>query len=283
MRTCEAPKQVVLLKKWSAFFHERAAFFHERAAFFHERAAEKCPRPWDVFLRPAHEDARSRTKLLRQCNQTVPSVQPNCFAGATKQLVGATKLLRRCNKTAPSVGSTGFRVGNVITDPTPNPSPTREGSGCRLVRRKGFRRHSPPFKGRGAAAALSAERDSVGTPLPSRGGVGGGVCNLYKSTTHTKSCDTFRCNQTAPPVQPNCSVCNFLIVSLGATKIILSVQPKNRPRACIYARARGNNKGNYIVYDPTRLGASMREPRPFSISCKLERSSLPTSIGSNAI
>ena len=32
-----------------------------------------------------------------------------------------------------------------ITDPTPAPSPTREGSGCRLARSTGLRRHSPPL------------------------------------------------------------------------------------------------------------------------------------------
>ncbi len=37
---------------------------------------------------------------------------------------------------------------------------------------------TPPLQGRGAAAALPAAWDSVGTPLPCRGGVGGGVTNL---------------------------------------------------------------------------------------------------------
>ena len=35
-----------------------------------------------------------------------------------------------------------------------------------------------PLQGRGAAAALPAAQDSVGTPLPCRGGVGGGVSNI---------------------------------------------------------------------------------------------------------
>ena len=37
---------------------------------------------------------------------------------------------------------------------------------------------TPPLQGRGAAAALPAAQDSVGTPLPCRGGVGGGVSNI---------------------------------------------------------------------------------------------------------
>ena len=32
-----------------------------------------------------------------------------------------------------------------ITDPTPNPSPTREGSGYRLARCRDSVRHSPPL------------------------------------------------------------------------------------------------------------------------------------------
>ena len=39
---------------------------------------------------------------------------------------------------------------------------------------------TPPLQGRGAAAALPAAWDSVGTPLPCRGGVGGGVTNFSK-------------------------------------------------------------------------------------------------------
>jgi len=50
------------------------------------------------------------------------------------------------------------------------PSSTREGSRCRLACRMGFRRPSPPYKGRGAAAALPAAWDSAGPPLPSREG-----------------------------------------------------------------------------------------------------------------
>ena len=46
---------------------------------------------------------------------------------------------------------------------------------------------APPLEGRGAATALLAAWDSVGTPLPSRGGVGGGVCNQGNVYTHTKS------------------------------------------------------------------------------------------------
>ena len=49
---------------------------------------------------------------------------------------------------------------NRVTDPTPNPSPTREGNGHRLAHH-GY---------------------SAGTPLPCRGGVGGGVSNR----NHTK-------------------------------------------------------------------------------------------------
>ena len=38
---------------------------------------------------------------------------------------------------------------------------------------------TPPLEGRGAATALLATRDTVGTPLPCRGGVGGGVSELF--------------------------------------------------------------------------------------------------------
>jgi hypothetical protein len=38
---------------------------------------------------------------------------------------------------------------------------------------------TPPLQGRGAAAALTGAWNSVGTPLPCRGGVGGGVSNLH--------------------------------------------------------------------------------------------------------
>gem|GEM_PF-5498979 len=34
---------------------------------------------------------------------------------------------------------------DLVTDPTPDPSPTRVGSGYRLARRMGLRRHSPPL------------------------------------------------------------------------------------------------------------------------------------------
>jgi hypothetical protein len=53
----------------------------------------------------------------------------------------------------------------VITDPTPNPSPTKDGNGCRLVRR----------------------RNSEGPPLPCRRGAGGGVSNPKNGSTHTES------------------------------------------------------------------------------------------------
>ena len=37
---------------------------------------------------------------------------------------------------------------------------------------------TPPLEGRGVATALSDGNDGAAAPLPSRGGVGGGVCNF---------------------------------------------------------------------------------------------------------
>ena len=60
-------------------------------------------------------------------------------------------------------------MNNNNTDPTPGPSPTREGRTAEEAAALRVRQFSP-LEWRGVSRQFS--------PLPSRGGVGGGVCNF---------------------------------------------------------------------------------------------------------
>ena len=83
-------------------------------------------------------------------------------------------------------------VRNSNTDPTPNPSPTREGRwaelsykggerGAAILQEKGEGRSHPTREGLSyppREEKTAKKADSLLSPLPSRGGAGGGVCNL---------------------------------------------------------------------------------------------------------
>ena len=72
-----------------------------------------------------------------------------------------------------------LNLADRVTDPTPCPSPTREGSACGV----GSDAAIPlkPWKPEFAATPLKPWKpECAATPRPSRGGVRGGVCNPQK-------------------------------------------------------------------------------------------------------
>ena len=122
-------------KKAASFFKKAAHFFSRAARFFSKTTCfgrSSCRPPFTYFppLTPL------------RCNQKSAHARDACVR-ARKSLIIVTIKKRSCKT-----------LSGLVTDPTPAPSPTREGSCCRLVRRWG---------------------NSVGPPLPCRGGAGGGV------------------------------------------------------------------------------------------------------------
>ena len=62
-----------------------------------------------------------------------------------------------------------------ITDPTPDPSPTREGSAYGVPSAEDGGSRSPPLQGRGGPTEFLPQRMAAAAPLPSREGSAYGV------------------------------------------------------------------------------------------------------------
>ena len=125
------------LKKSGLLFQKSGPLFFTSGPLFQQNDLF-----WSFILSPTVYLLFSTHHSPLRCNQKSAHARDACVR-ARKSLIIVTIKKRSCKI-----------LSGLVTDPTPAPSPTREGSCCRLVRRWG---------------------NSVGPPLPCRGGAGGGV------------------------------------------------------------------------------------------------------------
>ena len=133
-----------LLKKSGPLFQKSGLLFQKSGPLFFTSGPlfQQNDLFWSFILSPTVYLLFSTHHSPLRCNQKSAHARDACVR-ARKSLIIVTIKKRSCKI-----------LSGLVTDPTPAPSPTREGSCCRLVRRWG---------------------NSVGPPLPCRGGAGGGV------------------------------------------------------------------------------------------------------------
>ena len=134
-----------LLKKSGPLFQKSGLLFQKSGPLFFTSGPlfQQNDLFWSFILSPTVYLLFSTHHSPLRCNQKSAHARDACVR-ARKSLIIVTIKKRSCKI-----------LSGLVTDPTPAPSPTREGSCCRLVRRELLR--------------LARRLVPVGTPLPCRG------------------------------------------------------------------------------------------------------------------